>query len=612
MQENNMNNQQQLFVFVFLSSLLATVFGYGFGVGNHSEQLPIIMRAMDPGFLKLDAYVNASAAFGPYSYYAHLVAILAKPFGLPVVFFMLTWLSNLGIAFFTGLSTQELFREKKYAAFFAIIAVFCCKTFWLGYSNILYRNFLEPMNLALPLAMFGFYTMLKNRPLWITLACGLAAVFHASFALQSGAIFLIILFVEIFLFQRTSHQPGLKRNLTIAIGGFIGISALFLFPYQQQASIPDAVFIQILAYFRYPHHFLASTFPIEQFLQAAFFLLAVGFTWLNAAKLLPSLKEQNRKLISLGLILLSLALAGYVFVELIPTRLITNAQTFRLMIWIKWLGLIFLGGWIGSLRSKESEEENIKHLSSWTFVLGLITPLSMVLTAAMDRVYGWLWKKSRSKALRVLQSLTPFVLILSTLIYEIDARNTLLLIALLLLISMQDAFPKTWQINLGSAGLVTILLLVYLRIIPIPGLDAYPVFDKPKFTLEEHTSEKMLVARFIKENTQADALFFTHPSFDELRYVGERALLFSFESFPFQDQAMQDWVQTLLDCYGKPASTGFEAVPEMRDAFTALNDDDLVRLQQKYGFTHAVLYSSMPTRFPVLFQSETYKVITIP
>ena len=611
MQELNKNNQRQLFLFILLSSLLATVFGYGFGVGNQSEQLPIVMRAMDPNFLKGDAFVNASAAFGPRYLYAHFVAALAKPFGLPAIFFLLTWLGNLGVAFFTALITRELFKGKKYAAFFAIIAVLCGKTFWLGYSNIVYRNFLEPMNLALPLAMLGFWAMLKNRPLIITLACGLAAVFHPLFGLESGVIFLFVILLETFLFRHTDNQPDMKRSFFLASGGYILISGLLLFPYHLHPSIPDETFIYILAVFRHPHHYLPSVFPFNQYLQAAIFLFAMGLTWRSATKLLPSLKEQNRKLISVCLILLSLALAGYVFVELIPIRLITSAQTFRLLIWVKWLGLILLGGWIGSLRSKDTQMENNKHLSSWTFVLGLVTPLTMAVAAAADWIYSALWHQQQTKLLRLMQSLTPFVLLITTLFYEVDARNTLLLLALLFLISMQDAFPKAWQVNLSSAGLVTILLVFYLRILPMAGLDAYPVFDKPLFTLEEQTSEEMQVTRFIKENTPADAMFFSNPSFGELRYAAERAIVVSFESFPFQDQAMLDWYQRIIDCYGIPKSNGFEAIPEMRDAFTALNGDDLVRLQQKYGFTHAVLYSAMETRFPVLYQTENYKVVRI-
>jgi len=244
-------------------------------------------------------------------------------------------------------------------------------------------------------------------------------------------------------------------------------------------------------------------------------------------------------------------------------------------------------------------------------MLGLITPLSMAMAAAADQIYQWLWHKNHVKLLRLMQSLTPFALLLSTLIYEMDDRNTLLLIFLLFLVSMQDAFSKNWQIALGSASLVGLLLLVYLRILPIAGLDNYSVFDKPLFTLEAQTSEELQIARFLKENTPSEAVIFTNPSFGELRYAAERALVVSFESFPFQDQAMLDWYERLIFCYGQPQANGFDAIPEMRDAFTALTGDDLIQIQQRYPFTHAVLYSSMETRFPVLYQTETYKIIQV-
>ena len=46
-------------------------------------------------------------------------------------------------------------------------------------------------------------------------------------------------------------------------------------------------------------------------------------------------------------------------------------------------------------------------------------------------------------------------------------------------------------------------------------------------------------------------------------------------------------------------------------SFSLPNGDDLIALQKKYHFTHAVLYSHVETRFPVLYESENYKVVLV-
>jgi hypothetical protein len=599
----------QFILFAFFSSLLATTFGYGFGIGNQPEQLPIVMRAMDPTFLTQDAFVNASASYGPRYLFAHFTAWLALGIGLPAAFYLLTLIGNFLIALFTGYSALTLFERKKFSALFAIVAVLCCKTFWLGYSNIIYRNFLEPMHLAMPLAIAGFLAMLKNRPVLAMLACGLAAVFHPLFGLECAAIYLFIMVAEALLFRRSTISAVEKRGLFIATGIFIVSSVLLLYPYDQQPSIPADTFIQILAVFRHPHHYLPSTFPLDQYVQALTFLFAIALTWWAAAKIVPSLHEHNRKLIGICIVLGLLAVGGYVFVELIPIRLFTSAQLFRLLILIKWLGLLLLGGWIGTLRS--DSENQIHHLSAWTFVLGLLTPLTMALAAASDWMFSWLAQRSTKKTIRIVKTGVPILLLVSTLVYELDTRNTILLMLLLLLVSLQDAFQKSWQVNLSTLGLSALLLLVYLRVIPLPALDAYAVFERPAFTLEEQDSEELQLARWVKENTPTDAVFLSNPSFGYFRYAAERALVVSYDSFPFQDQAMLDWQQRIFDCYGQPQANGFDAIPELRDGFTALRGDDLIALQKKYHFTHAVLYDHMETRFQVLYRTENYKVILV-
>ena len=61
-----------------LMGVATTVFFYRYGVDNQISELPIVLRAIDPGYLLGDFYTDATAGPGPRFYFARGVALFAS------------------------------------------------------------------------------------------------------------------------------------------------------------------------------------------------------------------------------------------------------------------------------------------------------------------------------------------------------------------------------------------------------------------------------------------------------------------------------------------------------------------------------------------------------
>ena len=72
--------------------------GYGYGVSDQAEQLPLIFRAMDSGYLANDFFVNAASEFGPRFYYVHTMAFIGTYVPLPAAFFIIWALTYVALS----------------------------------------------------------------------------------------------------------------------------------------------------------------------------------------------------------------------------------------------------------------------------------------------------------------------------------------------------------------------------------------------------------------------------------------------------------------------------------------------------------------------------------
>jgi hypothetical protein len=97
------------------------------------------------------------------------------------------------------------------------------------------------------------------------------------------------------------------------------------------------------------------------------------------------------------------------------------------------------------------------------------------------------------------------------------------------------------------------------------------------------------------------------------RVMAERAIVVDFKSFSYHDQAMVEWRQRLVECYGEPPPGigGFPAERAMEKNYRQIDDPWISRLAERYGVTHAVLYEETATSLPILFRGGPYKVVAV-
>jgi hypothetical protein len=309
----------------------------------------------------------------------------------------------------------------------------------------------------------------------------------------------------------------------------------------------------------------------------------------------------------LAVLLGLLCLGGYLFVEVFPSRLWTTAQTFRLLFMVKWLGLVVTAGWVGvQLETRRAE-------GFWPFVLltSLVSQLTLFLTFVVHLLRDWTRQRLPAILPILMDGPVLLVMVLLLLVFPPDAHVYILFLLFSLMALCLFYWRKRWLAlgaNLGLAAAVVLVILAGNRFLPA---SAIALVDRPVITLSQLSGDNIDVAGFAQSNTPADAIFLTPPNLGEFRYTAQRAIVVDFDAFPFQDQAMAEWQQRIIDCYGVSSLKGFDAVPAMRDHYTALTSKDILQLQAKYGFSYVVLYRSTPTSFQVLYQNATFKLIQV-
>lgn len=155
----------------------------------------------------------------------------------------------------------------------------------------------------------------------------------------------------------------------------------------------------------------------------------------------------------------------------------------------------------------------------------------------------------------------------------------------------------------------SVLFILFSTTLTPPSFLKYEV---PFFSLYKTTGEVAEVASFAKANTPADAVFYTPPRMGEFRYLAERAIVVDFAAYPFQDLSMREWYRRIADCYGVSPLMGFDSVTQLNITVYRISDEELKTLSDRYGFDYAVVYDSTETYYPIVFRTQSLKLIHIP
>lgn len=114
---------------------------------------------------------------------------------------------------------------------------------------------------------------------------------------------------------------------------------------------------------------------------------------------------------------------------------------------------------------------------------------------------------------------------------------------------------------------------------------------------------------WIAENTAQDSLVIQPPQSREVWYFSRRASVVSF-AYPTYNR-LSEWRGRIADLTGGwQISDGQHAGEEIEAAFNGLSVEQIERLKQKYAATHLVSRAVYP--YPIIFETETYKVYQLP
>ena len=350
---------------VFLAAVSTFLNYRGFGRENQIAEFPILYRVMDSNYLPNDFYTNRASEFGPRYLYAKFTAFIANEDSLPLIAFLLTLLINAAVVLITFFFARDIFRGSILAGLLAALLVMTVKTFALGYWPHIYVRQLLSGSLAVPFIFASFWAAIRRRPYLLAFCAGIALLIHPTFGAECGVLAFLLLYVRVILNKKTPLQPGILK-LAGAVVIFLIFVALPLLPYLALDHIDTRQFMAIETFLRHPHHSVPSFFRGGDYAAAVIFLLAAGLAWFMS-------NRQEVTFPFITIVILFFCICGYIFVEIIPLRLMAFARPFRLLFIVKWLGLIMIAGAMARfLREKGNRALTLIHKIKPGFVYAVV------------------------------------------------------------------------------------------------------------------------------------------------------------------------------------------------------------------------------------------------
>lgn len=535
-----------------LFGIITTLLSYSFGNFDHIEQLPIIYRTLDSEYLINDFFVNSNANFSPRYYYAHLMALLSYLGGAPLAFFLGTLFSNISVSLLTYVTAKEIFGKER-VGIIASALVMVLPMISLGSVVVLHATYFTPTTLVFPIILLSFYFFIKKKLLYAILCTGIVSIFHVLMGFEYGVLLLSTSIIIDILDKRSMIDILKKSSLFLIIFLFLSINLIPHF--QNKTSIDSQLFIEIIANFRHPHHYVLSEILIPIEIIKLFFLSALGIMAFRSSKSIITSSIYLKKITIIGILLFIAAIAGWFFTEVVPSKLVTTLQTLRILNLFKWIVLLFIAHFISLIISKK--KFGLKE------ILGLVCIVVLIIF-------------SRISIIKITMVLSLYSFILG-LIYINQKKLVYLVfisVGLFLIVAESSYFKDVNPYQRNYLGF-------------------YP--------LEPNKKE---IVDYVSENSGKDAIFLNPADFGFMRTRAKRAIVIDFKAFPFSEIAMKEWYDRVQDCYGLDKNN-------LDTHYQNLDDENLSHLQKKYAFNYAILFTKTKTEFPVIFSNSEYKIIDL-
>lgn len=620
--ESDINNLEfiDLIILSVLFAIVSTVLIYSYGQGNQINELPIVMRTIDNTYLENDFYTNVSSTFGPRTYFAQAISLISDIESLPIVYFSITLLINVSISIISSLFARTLFYKSNLAGAYGSLFVMSITPFFLGYASRIFAGQLISSRLVIPFALLAIWGGIRSDLVMCTVFSIIGSVIHPTFGLEVGVISLLLATIgKLIIYYRNRDKAENTIRILLPIASswlfFIIFALLIMVPFLRSERIPDGLYIYILSYFRHPHHDIPSTFPVIDYIKAIGFIIASGISWYWWKENQNSFSiELINVAILFGMIVL-ICIGGFIFVEVIPTRFGAIARTFRLLLLVKWLGLILSAGAVAELSKTDSD---LSVDSKGQFLVrafnSIVTKgqfLAISLLSPITMVFGYIALSVRKLGKKYFPKIFHYfrfsILLIISLLLLVVLKPQMISVYSFLIFSLIIFIFRYIKINIWFSRIITFIIVI--AVISLSYADVFP--DRPNFTLKDINSNKTEIAYWAESNTPHDSVFLTPPDFGIFRLAANRSIVVDFKAFPFQDQAMLEWYERLEDCYDVQSHIGFDAVDGMDRNYRNISSMKLMELRNIYDINYAVIYHETETTFPIIYETKDYKVVVI-
>ena len=619
------DDRLMLALFSLLFGLLAaTLSGYIFGAENHSDQLPLIFRALDSGYLANDFFLDAESAFGVRFYYVRLLAAAGEFIAIPLLFAAIHAMLHVAVTIITAFAARDIAGSAA-AGILAAGLVASLQPFTFGTDGTAIGH-VDPTYFAMPFILIALWRGVKGEALQAAAATIPAILMHPVVGVEFGGVALLAAGAR----QMLEPKPhGLRIIASLRIkdlggGAFVLLGSSILFWIIPALSsgilIPMTTqeFLEIHVYLRHPHHFIPSTWPLEDFLAFGAFLGAVIIVFIdfrNSARFARNecaSRERSNVSLTLAIVLGSAILAlaiGWIFVEAIPTQWGAIAQFFRLVRILAWLGWILVA-W--------SIVDMLVH-KNWRWA-GL-TLVSAAAAPALLLCAASAFTASRARRGFAMRSPLFFGIVALAVILALDlatpTRSTLLhdvwQIGLAFAVASVAALrPRlTW----AALGALLCALLAAIAVFALdrsdalpqaPRVSAYVRFIQPALTIDEYMNREAgqpstQLALAAKHATEIDAVFLIPWKWRNWRNFAERAVVVDRKGNPFNGNAMKEWRRRHLTIYDPSEGAGYPY---------DITKTELLALQAQYGFQYAVLNGDSFS-FPVVAEADGWILVRV-
>jgi hypothetical protein len=509
-----------LFIATVSAYVLMSPHIYGYGGGDHKNQLVLVKHTLNGAYLANDWYVNAGTAVtSPRFYYNYLIAIPGQLIGLPATFHILYILVSIGVLWSIYLLISEVFNDE-------LTGVVVCGILLMGKVSIpvtppfppfislagkqWFPTLLKPSYAALPILIFGVLYLIREKFYRGFILLGVATLIHPTTGFWVAGMAVASIIATIILYENDAQSAKeylmrypWKESLSYAV-----VSSAIVIPLLAVTIYSNAGFeaTYLNAWIRHRFHHIASSWePVN--VVSTFFISSTLFVGLikYRKKYIPDAKYRTFVLafVLVGVIIM---FAGYIFTEIYPVSLIINLQPFRM--------------------------ENFVYL---------------ILFGALS--------KSIVKFLKSVHSN-----------YEISriSYNSFPIVVLIIIIIVGSA---GW----GAAFVVSDTSEYNVQWVKTPG-NGHPPED----------SDFTGVYQNIERTTPKDAVFLIPPSHGRFRLGTSRAAVVTWKQFPFQSEDILEWRDRIEDVCQMDIEE-YREKRSCSENYNSLAEEDIRNLGEKYN-----------------------------